>query len=103
MQLLLEKGCDAKQVRDDGSTPMYVACDRGHHEIVKQLLDNGCDVSQARDDGQTVTDAACLHIATALSQVRNAASDAGADRCLALLLASRRIDRGMLEYICVGW
>ena len=41
---------------------------------------------------------AFIHIATALSQVRNATSDAGAGRSLALLLASRRIDRGMLEH-----
>ena len=33
-----------------------------------------------------------------LSQVGNTASDVGAERCLVLLLASRRIDRRMLEH-----
>ena len=50
------------------------------------------------DNGQTVLDPACLHIASAFSQVRNAASNTGAGRSLALLLASRRIDHGMLEH-----
>lgn len=65
---------------------------------MRLLLDNGCDMSHARGDGQNVLDAACIHVAGALSQVGNAATDAGAGRSRALLFASRRIDRGMPEH-----
>ena len=33
----------------DGSTPLYIACQNGHETVVKLLLDGGSDVNKARD------------------------------------------------------
>jgi hypothetical protein len=39
--------CGALQI-DDGTTSLCVACDKGHHEVVRLLLDRGAVVNQAR-------------------------------------------------------
>jgi len=33
---------------DDGSTPLYIAAQNGHTEVVKLLLDNNADVNATR-------------------------------------------------------
>ena len=33
----------------DGTTPLYVACQNGHETVVKLLLDGGSDVNKATD------------------------------------------------------
>lgn len=61
--------CFDQPDKDGGQTPLYIACDRGHPEIVKLLLDNGCDVTLTRNDGLTALNATCIHIADALSVI----------------------------------
>ena len=101
VQLLLENKCNLDKARDDGRTPLFTACQEGHHGIVTLLPEHGCDVHKAANIGQTVLDAACFHISTVLSQVGNTTSEVGAERCLVLLLASRRMDRQMLVHTAV--
>jgi len=49
---LLEKGADATQTRNDGASPLYVACREGRVDVVRLLLENGDDVDV---DGTTTT------------------------------------------------
>ena len=55
MEALLGRGADVNQARtDDGTTPLYIACQKGHGSIVEALLGRGADVNQAKtDDGTT--------------------------------------------------
>ena len=51
---LLGGGADVNQATtDDGSTPLYIASQNGHLEVVKELLGGGADVNQARTDDTT--------------------------------------------------
>ena len=36
---------------DDGATPLYVASQEGHTDVVAAFVSAGADVNQARDDG----------------------------------------------------
>ena len=38
---------------DDGATPLYIAAQDGHGEVVEALLKGGCDVDKATNDGAT--------------------------------------------------
>ena len=37
-------------VYKDGSTPLYIACCKGHVEVAKLLLSSGADVDRAKTD-----------------------------------------------------
>ena len=42
------------KANNDGATPIYVAAEMGHHEVVELLLaKKGIQVNQAMDDGAT--------------------------------------------------
>ena len=44
---------------NDGSTPLFIACQEGHTEIVAKLLASNANVNQTRDDGVTALIIAC--------------------------------------------
>ena len=58
---LLAEQADVNQATsDDGTTPLYAACQKGDCSIVEALLDRGADVNQATsDDGTTPLLIAC--------------------------------------------
>lgn len=43
---------------EDGTTPLYVACRKGHEEVAKLLLHHGSDVLAKRRNGSTALFAA---------------------------------------------
>ena len=51
--LVLDGGADVNKARaNDGATPLFMAAQGGHVEIVRFLMDGGADVDKARtDDG----------------------------------------------------
>ena len=52
--VLLAHGAPVDERMDNGATPLFIACEKGHTEIVQKLLDAGADPHLARDDGVTV-------------------------------------------------
>jgi ankyrin repeat protein len=52
---------DVNKCGDDGVSPLYIACQEGHLDIVLKLLDKNIntDVNKCRDDGVSHT---CLHL-----------------------------------------
>ena len=60
-KLLLDRGADAAQPTNDGSTPLLSAISRGHADIVALLLKFGADVSHPTKDGRIPLVSACLH------------------------------------------
>jgi ankyrin repeat protein len=61
---------------DNGATPLFIACGKGHLEVVHALIQAGADLSQARYDGATPLYTACQkgHL-----EVVHALIQAGAD------------------------
>jgi len=55
VKLLLNNNADVNASRsDNGATPLYVAAQNGHTEVVKLLQDNNADVNASRtNDGST--------------------------------------------------
>eukprot|EP01094_Clydonella_sp_ATCC50884_P025375 TRINITY_DN6644_c0_g1_i1.p1 TRINITY_DN6644_c0_g1~~TRINITY_DN6644_c0_g1_i1.p1 ORF type:complete len:120 (-),score=17.72 TRINITY_DN6644_c0_g1_i1:290-610(-) len=72
--MLLDRGADVNQARDDGSTPLWIACSTGHAKTVAMLLDRGADVNQSDGRGNTP-----LHVAIEFEQVSILLVDRGAD------------------------
>ena len=57
---MISVGVDVNQAKnDDGSTPLHIACHKGHIEEVTTLLAENADVNQAANDGITPLYAAC--------------------------------------------
>lgn len=59
IELLLSNGADIDLCRDNGSSPLYIACQEGHDNTVKLLLHNGADVNFRRKDGTSPFYCAC--------------------------------------------
>ena len=57
--LLIEKDADVKKANNDGWTPLYIAAENGHLEVIKLLIKKGADVNKADNCGWT-----SLYIAT---------------------------------------
>ena len=54
VKLLIEAGGDVNQATDDGSTPLYIASQQGHTDIVVILSGTpGIQINQANNDGCT--------------------------------------------------
>jgi len=43
VELLLAKGADVDKARQDGATPLHVACRKGHESVVRLLLESGAN------------------------------------------------------------
>ncbi len=51
--MLLERGVNINTVTADGATPLYLAAQNDHVEIVKMLLEKEADVNKVRANGAT--------------------------------------------------
>jgi ankyrin repeat protein len=45
--MLLEQGADIDKAMDDGATPLIMASQEGHVEVVSMLLEQGADIDKA--------------------------------------------------------
>jgi len=45
-------GAAVEQARDDGATPLYKACEKGHLDVARLLLEASAVVDKAENDGQ---------------------------------------------------
>ena len=43
----------ANKANENGATPLYIACDKGHVDAARLLLDKGAEVDRADEDGRT--------------------------------------------------
>ena len=59
MRCLLEKGAKVGQVTNDGTSPLMIAVQVGHVDVVRLLLEHGADVEQATNGGKTPLLIAC--------------------------------------------
>jgi ankyrin repeat protein len=62
LQLLDKKvNTDVNKCRDNGTSPLFTACQKGHLDIVLQLLDKkvNTDVNKCRDNGASPLFIAC--------------------------------------------
>ena len=59
----MEGGADIDKAADGGYTPLYIASEQGHADVVRVLLDNGADASLRTSDGETALQVAtrCGH------------------------------------------
>lgn len=47
--------------RQDGATPLHLAAERGHPEVIGELIDANADVNAIKSDGSTALYLASLH------------------------------------------
>ena len=50
----------ANKANENGATPLYIACDKGHVDAARLLLDKGAEVDRADEDGRTPLFVACF-------------------------------------------
>jgi len=55
---LQQNGIDINQAEDDGTTPLHIACYKGHEIVVRLLLDNRADINPVDRDGDTALSSA---------------------------------------------
>ena len=53
VRVLLERGADINQATNDGRTPLCIASQQGHVEVVRVLAERGADIKKADNDGAT--------------------------------------------------
>ena len=56
---LLDDGAEVDRAKEDGATPLFVACDNGRVDAARLLLENGAEVDRATENGQTPLFIAC--------------------------------------------
>ncbi|XP_052678162.1 ankyrin repeat and KH domain-containing protein mask-like [Crassostrea angulata] len=61
VQLLLSNGADINLCREDGASPLYIACLKGHDRTVKLLLSNGADINLCEENGASPLYIACFN------------------------------------------
>ena len=51
--LLSTEGIDTNRAREDGMTPLYIACEKGHLDVVRMLLSTeGIENDRAKKNGE---------------------------------------------------
>ena len=58
VKLLLDRDADLSATENHGCTPLHLACNKGHLEVVELLLDRGDNLSIA-NNGWTPLNSAC--------------------------------------------
>ena len=53
MKALLANGAKVDHAGNDGTTPLFMSSQNGHHEVTKALLANGAEVDLATKAGVT--------------------------------------------------
>jgi ankyrin repeat protein len=53
VRVLADKGANLDLAAEDGATPVFVAAQDGHHEVVRLLADNGANLDLANKNGTT--------------------------------------------------
>ena len=57
---LLKKGnWSVNSTRDDGASPLYMACRHNQHHMIKPLLEAGADINLASTEGATPLYVSC--------------------------------------------
>jgi hypothetical protein len=91
-ELLLDRGADVGQAKQDGTTALILACEKGHRDVAELLLDRGADVGQADENGMTALMWACqkghLDVATLLFEKSADANQAMDNTVTPLMCAS---------------
>lgn len=60
VELLLARGSSVNQASSvDGNSPIHLACEHGHLDVVKKLMNSGADVTVANNQHRTPLDLAC--------------------------------------------
>jgi hypothetical protein len=59
VQLLVSEGADKEITNSDGATPLFVACSKGHMEVVQLLVSEGADKEITNSVGATPLFVAC--------------------------------------------
>jgi ankyrin repeat protein len=102
-ELLLDRGADVGQARQDGGTALMSACQNGNGDVVELLLDRGADVGQAKQNGVTALLIACRkgHRGVAELLLDRGADVGQADEVggTALTYACRKGHRGVAELL----
>ena len=55
----LDLGASTHHAEIHVSTPLHIACHKGHEAVVRVLLDRGASIDQAENDGATPLHIAC--------------------------------------------
>lgn len=59
VELLLRNGADINLCKENGASPLYLACQEGHDKIVQLLLSNGADLNKCTKNGASPLTIAC--------------------------------------------
>lgn len=59
VELLLSKGADIDLGKENGASPLYIACQEGHDTIVQILLTKGADINKCTKNGTSPLTIAC--------------------------------------------
>ena len=61
VQCLLDHGADKDKAWETGATPLYMAAEKGHFDVVKCLVEHGADKDKAINDGYTPLQCAAIN------------------------------------------